>query len=94
MHINCNQDTGKPTIAAIVALGTMEIFAGKAGRTRIAEIDGIGVMKIIKRMTEMRMMVMITRSNITVTGSSNNSDSETTRAMNRSRKGIAQNDGT
>jgi hypothetical protein len=72
----------------------MEIFAGKAGRTRIAEIDGIGVMKIIKRMTEMRMMVMITRSNITVTGSSNNSDSETTRAMNRSRKGIAQNDGT
>jgi hypothetical protein len=72
----------------------MEIVAGKAGRTGIAEIDGIGVMKIIKRMTEMRMMVMITRSNITMTGSSNNSSSETTRAMNRSRKRTARNDGT
>ncbi|MCJ7455758.1 hypothetical protein MUP07_03315 [Candidatus Bathyarchaeota archaeon] len=75
-------------------MGTMEIVAGKAGRTGIAEIDGIGVMKIIKRMTEMRMMVMITRSNITMIGSSNNSSSETTRAMNRSRKRTAQNDGT
>jgi hypothetical protein len=51
-------------------------------------------MKIIKRMTEMRMMVMITTSNITMTGSSNNSSSETTRAMNRSRKRTARNDGT
>ena len=72
----------------------MEIIAGKACRTRIAEIYGIGIMKIIKRMTEMRMMVMITTSNITMTGSSNNSSSETTRAMNRSRKRTARNDGT